>query len=126
MRDNRAAASHPDCVLNVLLVGEDRFSLRFLLVDIAQVVASVRLVSDVEALAAAIEEHQPDLIVFDHVEPMDVFLLNPRDRGYAGPLILLVTDSPPEPLVEHLQNPEIIKKAVAKTELIARLRITGR
>lgn len=96
--------------VNVLLVGEDPTSLRLLALDLSLRGVVVTTASDAEHLTRVLAMSTPDVIVFDHVEPLDVYLLNPRKPGFKGPLVLLIDQDLPAEMTSQLQPHHIARK----------------
>ena len=72
----------------VLIVGESLPSIRILAVSLAAEGFDVVLVSDASELETTVMR-APDLIILDHLEPTDLYRLNPRQHGFSGRLLLL-------------------------------------
>jgi len=107
--------------MDLLLVGEDSFFLRLLATELRAGGMHVRVANDSRALQEALEEARPDVIVFDHVEPMDLFFLNPRESGFEGPLVLLVEEGVPVHVLEAFGFREVIRKPVRPKIVLERL-----
>jgi len=109
--------------MDLLLVGENASFVRILSLELAFQGFEVRTVTDAAELKAALEDSTPDAIVLDHVEPMDIFALNPRDHGYEGPLFILIADHLPAPLLQRLRTAEVHRKPYVLESLSAEIRL---
>ncbi|HWO72000.1 MAG TPA: hypothetical protein VNN21_00410 [Dehalococcoidia bacterium] len=107
--------------MDLLLVGEDSLFLRLLASELRAAGVHVRVANDAQALREALVEARPDVVVFDHVEPMDLFVLNPRDSGFEGPLVLLVEENAPVHVLEAFGFREVIWKPVRPKIIIERV-----
>ena len=96
--------------MKILLVGEDTSYLCGLGLDLVLHGHAVKTVNDATQIEAALAQFEPDAVILDHIEPIDLFDLNPRDYGYEGPLVILVSDGVPEELLGQLHAPGLIKK----------------
>jgi len=109
--------------MQVLLIGEDIVSLRGLALELSFLRHSVRVVTNAGELRVALDEQMPEVIVFDHVEPLDLFALNPCDFGYRGPLVLLVEQDLPSDTMKRLPNAGILLKPFALEGLSTQIRL---
>jgi DNA-binding response OmpR family regulator len=107
--------------MDVLLIGEDVKFLRFVALELSLRGFNVTVVNDPDALKPAIELLSPDVVVLDHVEPMDFFVLNPRDYGYEGTLLVLSTGDVPAGCLEELATSHQLKKPISLEGLCERL-----
>jgi DNA-binding response OmpR family regulator len=112
--------------MKLLLAGEDTAFLRALSLDLIVRGFQVTVVTDGAALRRALEHWQPDVILLDHVEPMDLYILNPRESGYDGPLLLLVSDGLPESMVEQMQTASVVKKPLVLEVLSAEIKLVAK
>ncbi len=96
--------------MDVLLVGEEVRFLRLLSLEFAFRGFKVAMVSEPDEMKAAIDLLAPDIVILDHVEPLDLFALNPRTYGYEGPVIILATTDIPAASLEGLNTPHHLKK----------------
>ena len=92
----------------VVIAGESLPSVRILAVSLAAEGFDVVLVSSPDELAATVRR-SVDLVILDHLEPTDLYRLNPRQHGFSGRLLLLAeNDSEPVP---GLLNPDrVVRK----------------
>ncbi|MGE0057932.1 MAG: hypothetical protein AB7P33_17940 [Dehalococcoidia bacterium] len=91
----------------VLLVGPESPFLRIL----AAVLARdwyVKAAYSQRALEQILATIHPDVIIFDHTQPTDLFELNPRQFGFAGPLVLLAEE--PSTAIEVLRADTFIPR----------------
>jgi len=109
--------------MDLLLIGEDGSFLRMLSIGLKSQGFAVRTVNDVAPLRAALEDSTPDVIIFDHVEPMDLFALNPRECGYSGPLVLLIEEGIPEQVLERLRDLQVLKKPFLLESLFSQIEL---
>ena len=92
----------------VVLVGESLPTTRILGVALASAGYEVVLVDDPQALATTVMT-PPDLIILDHVEPTDLYRLNPRVLGFGGRLLLL-TEVDPDVATQVLTPDFVVRK----------------
>jgi DNA-binding response OmpR family regulator len=111
--------------MKLLLVGEDSSFLRVLSLDLLLAGFAVKIETDAAGLGDALQQFAPDVVVFDHVEPMDLFALNPRDCGYEGPLVILVSSGIPQQLLDRLQATNVVEKPFVLEILSAELRLVA-
>ena len=95
---------------NLMLVGENRPFLEVLAMELKLRGSEVRLANDPTALQLALAETTPDLVVLHHVEPMDLYLLNPRIYGYDGPLLVLLETGEPRFVPQQLKAHKVLEK----------------
>jgi hypothetical protein len=67
-------------------------------------VASTR--NELELLLTA---EPPDVIVFDHVGPIDLYDLNPRELGFCGPMVLISETDENETAQRLLQTDHLVR-----------------
>lgn len=54
----------------------------------------------------------PLLIVFEHDDPADLFLMNPRRFGFTGPLLLLMGEDDPDTAIDLLSADYWLRRPV--------------
>ena len=109
--------------MDILLVGEDEVFLRVLALELALMGATVRTVNDSDTLRRALEDACPEVVVLDHIEPADLFALNPRVCGYGGPLVVLIEHDVPQTTLESLEDPRILRKPLLPSSLLPQIRV---
>jgi hypothetical protein len=108
----------------VLLIGEDEFFLKVMAMELKLKGLKARGAHDPAGLHEALSQGSPSLVVFHHIEPMDLFFLNPRDYGYEGPLLLLLDHGDLHFSRQHirahsvLQRPFVIQTVYRELSLI--------
>jgi len=107
--------------MKVLLVGEDSSSLHLMATDLWIKGSAAEFVCELQALEEALRGQPPDVVIFDHIEPMDFYLLNPRVHGYSGPIIVLIGDDVPEHIPGFLEPRRTVRKPVSVEALLAEL-----
>jgi DNA-binding response OmpR family regulator len=103
-------------MLNVLMIGAEGSHIETLYFALVHRELTVHLVHDRETLRAMLDAEAPDLVIFDHIEPADLFVLNPRALGFSGPVLLLTDEH--SPTAQELLRTEIaLHKPVMLTAL---------
>ena len=95
---------------DVLLVGEDQLFLKIMALELRFKGLNTRRAHDSQSLQQALAEREPELVVFHHIGPIDLFFLNPREYGYDGPLLLLVDHGDPVFSREHVRAHSVLLK----------------
>ena len=75
-------------------------------------IADVYVANDDETMRRLFAEVEPSLVIFDHQDPADIFLLNPRRFGYRGPLLLLTADREPQTAIAILEADHWLRKPI--------------
>ena len=104
-------------MLKVLMIGEQGSHIETLYFALIHRELTVHLVHDRETLRAMLDTEAPDLVIFDHVEPTDLFVLNPRALGFSGPVLLLTDEPNPTTAQEVLRTEIALHKPVMLTAL---------
>src|SRR5688572_7878110 len=76
----------------VLLVGLESPFLRILSTVLARG-WTVYAACDQAALEELLTTADPAIVVFEHTQPLDLYELNPRRFGFAGPILLIADES---------------------------------
>jgi hypothetical protein len=76
----------------VLLVGVESPFLRILSAVLSRS-WSVYAACDQAALEELLTTAHPAIVVFEHTHPLDLYELNPRRFGFAGPILLIADDA---------------------------------
>jgi hypothetical protein len=96
----------------VVVIGEDGAYLRTLVHELSGRGIAARFVENESDLPAVLREAEPEIIVFDHVEPLDLYVLNPRAHGYVGTLLLLTHDTESPLAAEQLGATHVVAKTL--------------
>jgi hypothetical protein len=69
---------------------------------------SVHAACEEAELRELLETTEPAVVVFEHTHPFDLFELNPRRFGFAGPILLIADD--PSTARSQLQTEHQVKR----------------
>jgi DNA-binding response OmpR family regulator len=98
----------------VLLVGDDSPLLEIL----SGVLSKEGYTTDIAHCAADVKGYagRPDVVIFEHLTPLDLYALNPREYGFEGPLLLL-SEEPSTCAEEVLDASRTIRKPLTLEQL---------
>ncbi len=108
--------------MKVLLVGESAPLLRILQVVSVRAGYDAEIASTASSLRELNQALQPDLLVFDHVHPLDLYMLNPRIAGFHGPVLMLSDNPHPETALFLLGTEHLLHKPFHLDAIVGRLR----
>jgi DNA-binding response OmpR family regulator len=107
--------------MKILLVGESTPLLRILQVVSVRAGFAAEIASTSTSLREQSQVLQPDLLVFDHIHPLDLYLLNPRLAGFDGPVLMLTDNPHPETALFLLGTDHILLKPFHLDTIVQRL-----
>ncbi len=107
--------------MDVLLIGEDVRFLRLLSTELSLRGFNVAVASEPDALQPALDLLAPDVVIFDHAEPMDLFAFNPREYGFEGPLLVLSADDIPAACLEAFREARYLMKPFSLVDVCDQL-----
>ena len=96
-------------MIKALLVGERKTLLEILSVALCRKGATTCLAHESGELRDGLSRQEPNVVIFDHSSPLDLFDLNPRMLGFQGP-ILLLTDEPTQLGQDILATGHVMRK----------------
>jgi hypothetical protein len=101
----------------VLLVGEIDSYLGAVAMFLSRRDVPARLVCNKAELEASLSELEPHLVIFDHIQPTDLYELNPRQFGFEGPVLILTDDPNPKTALEVLETVHFLQKPTLLTAI---------
>jgi hypothetical protein len=105
----------------ILLVGIDSPFLRIVSTVLSRG-WSVYAACDATSLQELLTSARPSVVVFEHTQPLDLYELNPRRFGFAGPILLVADD--PSTARSQLETDLLLRRSsdlVTLSRLIAEL-----